>query len=142
MVHRIANRRREADLITLKQAIENYITTRTTEGMSHHYTNWLERRLRDFNQYVQEIRQKEVSLGEVSLDDARRFIGILMEKRIKYEHHQNRLPQAEGLSPITIHGYARSIRSFGTSCTRKVTPMRISLKDSNHPRSRRRSSNR
>lgn len=114
MVHRIALKRKEANMITLKQAIENYVTTRTTEGMSRHYTTWLERRLKDFNQYTQETRPGDESLGRVTLDDARNFIGMLIKKRVKYEHHQRRAPEAEGLAPTTIHGYARSIRSFGT----------------------------
>ncbi len=100
-------------MITLRQAIVAYITTLKSEGMSKSYTSWLERRLREFNLYVQGNDQDEVALNRVTLEKARSFIGFLLQKNTKYDHHRHIAQQLEGLSPMTIHGYARGIRSFG-----------------------------
>jgi site-specific recombinase XerD len=101
-------------MITLERAIELYITTKTAEGLSIHYTSWLERRLKDFLKFNQGISPEDESLGRVTLNTARVFISSLLQKKVKYEHHSRRQPQAEGLALNTIHGYARGIRSFGT----------------------------
>jgi site-specific recombinase XerD len=114
MVHKITSKKGSQNMITLRQAIEAYITTLKSEGMSKSYTSWLERRLRDFYLSVQGTGQNDVALGEVTLEDARRFIGFLLQKNTKYDHHHRIAQQMEGLSPTTIHGYARCIRSFGT----------------------------
>jgi integrase len=119
MVHKVTDKRKEAKMITLRQAIEAYITTLKSEGMSKSYTSWLERRLRDFYLSVQGTGQNDVALGEVTLEDARRFIGFLLQKNTKYDHHHLIVQQMEGLSPTTIHGYARCIRSFGTFLLRE-----------------------
>jgi hypothetical protein len=100
-------------MITLRQAIVAYITTLKSEGMSKSYTSWLERRLKDFNLFVQGIGQNEIALDRVTLENARSFIGFLLQKNTKYDHHRRIAQQMENLSPMTIHGYTRSILSFG-----------------------------
>jgi len=101
-------------MVTLQQAIQNYVTTLTTEGKSPTYTGWLNRRLRDFNTFLEKERHKTIFLQDLSVDEARAFIKWLMDKPIKYTNHINRIPLPENLAASTVHGYARAIRSFGT----------------------------
>jgi site-specific recombinase XerD len=51
-------------------------------------------------------------VSELTVDDARAFIKYLMDRTTRYPDHVLRTEMAGGLAPTTIHGYARSQRTF------------------------------
>jgi site-specific recombinase XerD len=114
MPHKAMLQRKTNSMQTIDQAVDNYLTTLTTEGKSPHYVDWLRQRLKDFCKHLQELHENDILVEQVSLDDARSYIKALMERKVKYPHHANRHPMLVGLSPSTINGHARAIRSFGT----------------------------
>jgi len=56
----------------------------------------------------------QVKICELTLDDARRFIRSLMERKTKYPDHKFHREIEGGLAPQTIHGFVRSLKTFAS----------------------------
>ena len=68
------NRTRELMMISLKKAIELYLSTLATEGKSLRYIDWLKTRLRFFNEFIHQIHGENFRVQDLTVEDGREFI--------------------------------------------------------------------
>ncbi len=113
MVHKINSHRKENMKLELPQAIDYFVTAMTLEGKSPYTVLWHRKKLPGFAKFLQDSG-RSLKVGDLTVEDARAFIKYLMERTTRYTDHVMRHEQDGGLAPSTIHGYARSLRTFAS----------------------------
>lgn len=83
------------------------------EGKSPETILWHNKKLSAFLNFMQP-NGSQVKICELTLDDARRFIRSLMERKTKYSDHKFHREIEGGLAPQTIHGFVRSLKTFAS----------------------------
>ena len=96
---------------SLATLIDLYILSKQIEGRSAKTLTWYRANLERFAGFM--TNGHEPTLSEVSLDDARAFIGHLQGRTTRYEDHEMRPAKEGGLSPHSVHAYVRTLKAFG-----------------------------
>jgi site-specific recombinase XerD len=99
--------------LELPQAIDYFLTTLTLEGKSPRTILWHRKKLPAFAKFLRDSG-RSLKVSELTVDDARAFIKHLMDRTTRYSGHVLRREMEGGLAPTTIHGYARSMRTFAS----------------------------
>jgi site-specific recombinase XerD len=94
---------------TLSSLVDVFASTKLTEGKSKVTVSWYRDMLARFVTW-----SGDGKLTELTLQNARAFIGHLQAKKERYEDHPMSKKKAGGLSPHTIHGYVRSLKVFSS----------------------------
>lgn len=105
--------RKERMELTLARAKENYLANLTLEGKSPETVVWHNKKLSAFLGFM-EADGSAVKVCELSVDDARNFVRSLMERKTKYVQHKFHRETEGSLAPQTIHGFVRSLKTFGS----------------------------
>ena len=108
------NRTKDLMMVSLERGIDLYLTTMETEGKSPRYIDWLNTRLKFFNNFIQDTFGDDFKLQDLTVDDGRDYIRSLMERETKYKDHPMHKERKGKLKPQYIHGCGRAIRSFST----------------------------
>lgn len=98
--------------MTLDTLIELFITTKQVEARSPSTLSWYRRFLEGFAAFLVE-NGGQATLDDVTLVQARAFIGHLQARTSRYENHAFRSEIEGGLSSRTIHAYVRVLKVFG-----------------------------
>ena len=99
--------------LTFARAKENFLAALALEGKSPETVLWHNKKLSAFLNFMQP-NGSQVKICELTLDDARRFIRSLMERKTKYPDHKFHREIEGGLAPQTIHGFVRSLKTFAS----------------------------
>ncbi len=108
-----AARRRENMSLELPQAVDYFCTSMTLEGKSLETALWHRKKLPAFAQFLQQ-QGHTLKVKDVRVEDARAFIKFLLERKTRYSAHVLRKEVEGGLAMTTVHGYARSLRTFAS----------------------------
>jgi site-specific recombinase XerD len=108
-----AARRRENMSLELPQAVDYFCTSMTLEGKSPETVLWHRKKLPAFAQFLQQ-QGHSLKVKDVRVEDARAFIKSLLERKTRYNAHVLRKEVEGGLAMTTVHGYARSLRTFAS----------------------------
>ena len=95
---------------SLDNLIDNYLQCCTAEGKSRKTIEWYEANLRRFSQFLKRERP-DSSIADIGPPEARRFI-LHLQKDVRRWETNPFINDTKGLSPHTIHGYARAIKAF------------------------------
>ena len=106
--------RKDLMMVSLDKGIELYLSTLATEGKSPRYIDWLNTRLRFFNDFISETYGEDFKLQDLTVEDGRAYIGSLMERNTRYQDHPMHKRKRGKLKVQYIHGCGRAIRSFST----------------------------
>ena len=98
--------------ITAYTLIDLFCATKQTEGKSPKSISWYKSNLTRFADFAS--NGAEATLPELNLHTARAFVASLQEKKVKYDDNPLRPQENQGLSPSTIHGYVRTLKTFGS----------------------------
>jgi site-specific recombinase XerD len=110
----VKRNKRELMMITLQKATDFYLATLATEGKSPRYIDWLQTRLKYFNQYIQEVYGKDFKLQDLTVAHGRNYLRSLIERNKRYLGHPMHRVEEGKLKLQYIHGLGRAIRSFST----------------------------
>jgi len=113
MVSKTNFKQREIMELTLPQAIDYYLTALTLEGKSPATILWHRKKLTTFARFMQNGGAPP-KICSLTIEDGRAFIKSLMERKTKYTSHVWRQEIEGGLAPQTVHGFVRSMRTFGS----------------------------
>ena len=95
---------------SLDQLISNYILCCHTEGKSQKTIDWYFANLKRFNKYLKE-HELYLPVTDLGISELRQFIFHLQNEVRRWENSAY-INDTKGLSPISIHGYVRSIKAF------------------------------
>ncbi|MCL5998694.1 MAG: tyrosine-type recombinase/integrase [Chloroflexi bacterium] len=87
--------------------INLFVATKQTEGRSVNTILWYRRMLGRFSGYLPGSTVKDFTLA-----NARAFVAHLQQMAVRYERHPLSPPKVGGLSPASIHGYVRTLKTF------------------------------
>jgi integrase/recombinase XerD len=110
----VKTNKKDLMMVSLDKGIELYLSTLTTEGKSPRYIDWLNTRLRFFNDFIRETYREDFKLQDLTVEDGRDFIRSLMERTTRYQDHPMHENKKGKLKIQYIHGCGRAIRSFST----------------------------
>jgi integrase/recombinase XerC/integrase/recombinase XerD len=99
--------------VTLTQAIRDYLMLLAQEGKSPETIEWHKKKLNAFREFISPDGD-DILVCELTIDDARRFIKFLMDRKTKYPNHPHHDEREGGLAPATVNGYARSLKAFSS----------------------------
>ena len=102
--------RRERMETTLDTLVELFAATKQTEGKSPKTVSWYRQMLSRLSRWA----GPQTPISQLSLDLARAFVANLQSKQKRYADHPSRPTEEGGLSPMTIHGYVRSLKAFSS----------------------------
>ena len=106
-------KRREQMELTVPQAVDYFLTALTLEGKSPATLLWHRKKLTAFSAFVRNGGAPP-KICSLAIEDGRAFIKSLMERKTKYTRHVWRQEIEGGLAPQTVHGFVRSMRTFGS----------------------------
>ncbi len=110
----MAKTKKDLMMISLDKGIELYLSTLETEGKSPRYIDWLNTRLRFFNDFIKETYVEGFKLQDLTVEDGRAYIGSLMKRNTRYQNHPMHKEKKGKLKIQYIHGCGRAVRSFST----------------------------
>lgn len=102
--------RREKMDTSLATLIDLFAATKRTEGKTDKTISWYTAFLLQFLAFVGEA----ASIADFSLPNARAFVAHLQSRDTRFENHPKSPAKEGGLSPYTIHGYVRTLKSFSS----------------------------
>jgi site-specific recombinase XerD len=108
-----AARRRENMTLELPQAVDYFCTSLTLEGKSPETVLWHRKKLPAFVQFLQQ-QGHSLKVKDLRVEDARAFIKSLLKRKTRYNAHVLRKEVEGGLAMTTVHGNARSLRTFAS----------------------------
>ena len=95
---------------SLDQLINNYILCCHTEGKSQKTIDWYFANLKRFNRYLND-NGLSMPVTDMGMSETRKFIFYLQNEAKRWETSAY-VHDTKGLSPMSIHGYVRSIKAF------------------------------
>lgn len=95
---------------SLENLIDNYLQCCTAEGKSRKTIEWYEANLKRFSQFLKN-EHLHSSIVDIGPPEARRFI-LHLQNDVRRWETSPFISDTKGLSPLTIHGYARAIKAF------------------------------
>lgn len=110
----VETNKKDLMMVPLDKGVELYLSTITTEGKSPRYIDWLNTRLRFFNDFIKEAYGEDFKLQNMTVEDGRDYIRSLTERETRYQDHPLHAKKKGKLKIQYIHGCGRAIRSFST----------------------------
>jgi site-specific recombinase XerD len=110
----VKTNRKKLMMVSLDKGIELYLSTLATERKSPRYIDWLNTRLRFFNDFIRETYGEGFTLQDLTVEDGRAYIRSLMQRDTRYQNHPMHKKKKGKLKVQYIHGCGRAIRSFST----------------------------
>jgi len=98
------------ELPSLDRLIDNYLLCCTAEGKSSKTIEWYRSNLKRFSQFL-EREHLDRSVADIGPPQARTFI-LHLQNDVRRWETSPFINDTKGLSPRTIHGYARAIKAF------------------------------
>lgn len=86
--------------------VDNFILSLKADGCSPRTLEWYEEKLRRLERWL------EKPIDQASIQDLRRFVAHLQERRERYENHPTRNRLDGGLSPHYIRSHVRAVKRF------------------------------
>lgn len=94
----------------LSEAISKYILDCKARDLSTATVRWYKRRLFRMARF---LNGREISqVDQVTTDDLRSFVVELRDRKTRWKDHPYHPSSNSGLSPYTIHGYVRIMRTY------------------------------
>lgn len=94
----------------VQQAISDFILDCEARGFSKSTVRWYTQRLGRLGKYLEKVDLTDVT--HITTADLRGFMASLYNQERRWVDHPSRPPADSGLSPYTIHAYARILRAF------------------------------
>ena len=91
----------------LSEALSKFLLAHRADGSSQQTVIWYRKRLSRFVEFF-----KDCDLSTITTDDLRGFVVSLQEQGVKWASHKYHKPVPGALSPSTIHGYVRCIKTL------------------------------
>ena len=105
-------RLQEAKRMYLSQLIELYLRHGQIAGKSEQTTLWYQHRLGAFEAHLKK-QGHSLKVKQLTLGDAERYIGYLLNKNTRWEDHPAHKPDVgTRLSMSTVQGHARALRAL------------------------------
>lgn len=96
---------------TIGSAIQDYLFVCRTEAKSPETVRWYQQKLEYFASFLNR-KTSNADLRSLDRDHIRAFIRHLQTEVMADQNNPRKPTRGEGLSPNTIHGYARALRAF------------------------------
>jgi integrase/recombinase XerD len=93
--------------VKISEALSKFLLGRRADGVAQSTVEWYRKRLARFIEFF-----NDCDLSVITTDDLRRFVVSLQEQNVKWANHKFHNPIAGNLSPSTIHGYVRIVKTF------------------------------
>ena len=91
----------------VSEALDKFLLSRRSDGLSQETVIWYRKRLGRVVEFF-----NDCDLSAITTDDFRRFVVSLQEQNVKWANHKFHNPIKGSLSPATIQGYQRCVRTF------------------------------
>jgi integrase/recombinase XerD len=93
--------------VKISEALSKFLLGRRADGIAPSTVEWYRKRLARFIEFF-----NDCEFITITIDDLRRLVVSLQEQNVKWANHKFHHPTAGNLSPSTIHGYVRIVKTF------------------------------